>query len=153
MSYILIIAGGRDYHFTDADKLALSDHISGLIYHRGAVTVRTGGAGGADTEGHRWAMYMRYQMEVANLFIEPPMTAQWKDLTAPGAVVKQGHYGLYNARAGHDRNRRMAYGDGTHRKANGVVLFPGGNGTDDMYKIAEEARLDVFDWRESDSCG
>lgn len=81
-----------------------------------------GGARGVDRIAARWA-YER-GIEV----MEFP--ALWDDLDTEGAVIKDGPFGPYNARAGHDRNARMV-DYATHfvgvRMADG--LSPG---TDDM---------------------
>ncbi|WP_419653175.1 SLOG family protein [Thiolapillus sp.] len=59
-----------------------------------------GGASGADALGSEWAE----DRSIARA----SFPAFWKDLDSPRAIVKTGRYGAYNARAGMDRNARMA---------------------------------------------
>lgn len=149
MSYILIIAGGRDYQFTDQDRSALMDLVHRLKDKHKSVTIRTGGARGADAEGYQWALFVNDGRSAGPVvYVETPMMAKWKDIKHPEACPKEGRYGLYDACAGFRRNRDMAYGDARHQPANGVVLFPGGNGTQNMWEHAEAAGLDINDWRE-----
>jgi hypothetical protein len=57
-----------------------------------------------------------------------PFPAAWDDLDAPGAVIRRNKHGLFNAKAGHDRNQEMA-DYATHF----VILWDGrSTGTADM---------------------
>lgn len=82
-----------------------------------------GMAAGADTLGKNWAKTHKIPV------IEFP--AKWKDLDAPGAVIKKGDYGPYNSRAGFDRNKDIAeYSDvALALQSNGDT-----NGTQDCIK-------------------
>jgi hypothetical protein len=64
------------------------------------VEVVSGKAKGGDKLGEDWA-------KEHNIPITP-FPAAWKDLDAPGAIIKEGEYGQYNAKAGFDRNQKMA---------------------------------------------
>ncbi len=127
----LIIAGGRDLaceaHVFDA-ALALGLHRLGRT---GPVEVVSGRAAGADTLGEDWARRQGHGIQ--------PFPADWKDLTAPGAVPKQGRYGMYNAVAGHQRNERMA------DYADALLAFWDGKstGTRDMINRARRHNLQV----------
>lgn len=66
--------------------------------------------------------------------------AQWKDLEVPGAVIKQGQYGPYNALAGFHRNQRMAeYADALIAVWNGTS-----NGTKHMIEYMYKCEKPVF---------
>lgn len=90
-------------------------------------------AKGADELGANWARQHGLTLH--------EFPAQWDKLDAPGAVVKQGPRGAYNALAGHQRNQQMA------DNATGVLLFEGGRGTADMARRAAVAGLDIYDYR------
>lgn len=60
----------------------------------------SGDAKGVDQAGETWARDNDLPVAV---FIP-----DWDDIDKPDAVVRQGQYGPYNAKAGHDRNERMA---------------------------------------------
>lgn len=67
--------------------------------------------------------------------------ADWKNITVPGALVKTGPYGQYNAKAGFDRNQKMAdYADAL------IALQPNGatNGTQDMIKRAISKGIAIY---------
>jgi len=80
--------------------------------------VVSGGAPGADTEGENWAREQSIPVKV--------FKADWKK---------------YGRGAGPKRNQAMA------DYADAVALFPGGKGTENMYKQAQKAGLVVYDWR------
>jgi|GEM_PF-1035847 len=142
--YKLIIAGGRDFNdrtmFDEglqwfAQDAAPVKFVDPSGVDDGAVLeIVSGMAKGADSLGAEYAQEVGIPLH--------KFPANWKDLEAPGAVVRQGPYGPYNVNAGFDRNRRMA------EAANGVLLYPGGKGTAHMAQIAQELSLDVFDYRD-----
>lgn len=142
--YKLIIAGGRDFNdrtmFDEglqwfAQDAAPVKFVDPSGVDDGAVLeIVSGMAKGADSLGAEYAQEVGIPLH--------KFPANWKDLEAPGAVVRQGPYGAYNVNAGFDRNRRMA------EAANGVLLYPGGKGTAHMAQIAQELGLDVFDYRD-----
>ena len=123
----VIVAGGRgfvDYHsgvkyLNDLFKDDLPDEVI------------SGTADGADTVGEIWALHRYIPVQ--------PFPADWGNISAPGAVVRQGRHGAYNAIAGHQRNAQMAE-YGTH-----LVAFWDGKskGTRNMIGLAEERGLDV----------
>jgi len=80
--------------------------------------VVSGCAPGADTEGENWAREQSIPVKV--------FKADWKK---------------YGRGAGPKRNQAMA------DYADAVALFPGGKGTENMYKQAQKAGLVVYDWR------
>jgi len=90
----VIIAGSRtitDYEFV---KWAIEG--AGLDI----TEVVSGAALGVDRLGERWAKEHGIPTK--------RFPAKWSDLTVPGAVIKDGAYGKYNAIAGHTRNQQMA---------------------------------------------
>ena len=120
-----IIAGGRDYHLTKEDcefldTLEITEVVSGK-------------APGADTDGETYAHYIHVPVK--------PFPADWKNLHAPGAIIKVRNGRPYNAKAGFDRNEKMG------NYAQQCVVFPGGNGTNSMYNIAKHKGLIVHDRR------
>jgi hypothetical protein len=137
--YVLIIAGGRDQELKSYHREWLAD----LMYQLGGkkkVLIRTGGARGIDTDAYLWAMDH-------NIDREPPMEADWHNVMHPDSCPKKGPHGMYDACAGFRRNERMAVGDETHPPANGLVVLPGGKGTQDMYDRGVLHGLDIYDWR------
>lgn len=126
----LIIAGGRDYRFSVGDFA----HLEKLHRQHTVTEVVSGEATGADWYGKYWA-YER-QIPVKGF------PADWNDLSKPDAIIKTRRDGTkYDAYAGPRRNREMA------AYADAVALFPGGSGTQDMYRAAKEAGIEIFDFR------
>lgn len=120
---ILIIAGGRDYQFTDSDYARLD-----AIHEEHQVTmVISGGATGADACGERWAKDNEIELRV--------FKADWKK---------------HGKAAGPIRNERMADVAGAYMKFGstkaGCALFPGGRGTADMMNKAKQQGLTIFDY-------
>lgn len=109
----IIVCGGRDY----ADYPTLDQVLNvATSSHRGNVVIVEGGARGADTLAHRWALSNGVQVETHS--------ADWK---------------TYGKSAGPIRNRAMLAAG-----ADLVVAFPGGRGTADMVAIAEKEGVPVF---------
>ena len=126
---IIVVTGGRDFNDRAAVFLAL-----GILHKQFPVTeLIEGGASGVDNLCKQWA-----QLHGIPVRSYP---AAWDDLTVPGAVVKQGKHGPYNAVAGHQRNQAML--EGEPRPTYGVV-FPGGRGTADMHRRMLKAGLTVW---------
>ena len=120
-----IIAGGRDYHLTKSDYKFL-DTLT-------ITEVVSGGASGADKCGEKYAKFKDIPLKV--------MPADWSDLSEP-CILRYGRYNrVYNALAEHKRNKKMA------KYAEAVVLFPGGKGTEDMFKTAKQLGLVIYDRR------
>lgn len=119
----VIIAGGRDYQFTDADlhwldDLAASAKGSGNPFEE----IVTGGASGADTGGWIWAKGAEIPTR--------KFPADW--LT-------------HGKAAGPIRNRQMAEYVGP----NGLcILFPGGKGTASMRVEAERVGMRIVKYPE-----
>ncbi len=80
--------------------------------------VVSGKARGADTCGENWAISLDIPIK--------EFRADWD---------------TYGKAAGGIRNIEMG------RYADAVVLFPGGTGTQDMYNVAVEFKLKIYDWR------
>jgi predicted Rossmann-fold nucleotide-binding protein len=80
--------------------------------------VISGGARGVDTDGENWAKSRGIPVERHE--------ARWKEL---------------GKKAGPIRNEEMA------RRADMVVLFPGGKGTGSMARLAAKYELKILDWR------
>jgi hypothetical protein len=119
----VLVCGGRAYNDQEAVFDALDDLEVSVIIH--------GAAAGADALGKAWAD--------ARGIEHIPFPADWKNLDAPGAVIRMGKYGPYNVKAGFDRNQAML-DDG---KPDLVLAFPGGSGTADMVRRAKAANVDV----------
>jgi Protein of unknown function (DUF2493). len=118
----VIIAGGRDYVFTERDAEDL-DRLHALI---GITEVVEGEAPGADLAGKAWALERGLPVK--------PFPADWEKYKQPGRKNP----------AGAIRNEQMAQYVGMFGAA---VLFPGGPGTENMYKAAKRHGLQIFDWR------
>jgi hypothetical protein len=84
------------------------------------VEVFSGGATGADECGKQWA--------AKNDIVFTCYPADWKN---------------HGKAAGPIRNRQMA------NEAQAVALFPGGRGTESMWKEADAAGIRIFDFRKS----
>uniref|UniRef100_UPI003AF7C0AA SLOG family protein n=3 Tax=Thiolapillus sp. TaxID=2017437 RepID=UPI003AF7C0AA len=97
-SHRLVVAGSRDYDRKDTLFERL-DHLTQNLPRQELLLIE-GGASGADALGSEWAE----DRSIARA----SFPAFWKDLDSPRAIVKIGRYGAYNARAGMDRNARMA---------------------------------------------
>lgn len=124
-----IIAGDRNTNERDIKFVEEAIKQSGFEIDE----VVSGCARGADRLGEIWAR--KHGIPIKKF------PADWKNLDAPGAIIKTGQYGDYNAKAGFDRNQQMAnYADAL------IALEPNGltDGTLDMIKRAEERGLSVF---------
>lgn len=124
----MLVTGGRDYDdrkfvFTTLDLLHTEWKPFTLLIH--------GDAPGADTLADEWAL--------SRAVTRKPYPADWLDLTAPGAVVKQGKRGPYNSRAGSQRNQKML----DEGQPDVVIAFPGGIGTADMVRRAQKAGVHI----------
>lgn len=86
----------------------------------------SGGARGIDKLGETWAAYFNIPIK---RFIP-----DWDNLDVPGAIIKTNKYGKkYNAKAGHDRNMKMAeYGDAA------IIIWDGkSKGSADMIQCMQ----------------
>lgn len=126
--YVLCIAGSRDiYDYSLIDKAMAMfniqvDDIKEII---------SGGAKGVDTNAKKFAEFHKIK------FKEYP--ADWKNIKVKGAIVRQNSYGSYNARAGLDRNEKMA------EKADKLLAITNGsNGTDHMIETMKKLGKEYF---------
>lgn len=121
----LIIAGGRDFRDITLLRTSFSD-LARAELSLSWITIVSGMAKGADLMGRDFAKHYHIP------YREFP--ADWKNLDAPGAVIRTGPHGQYNARAGHDRNEAMA------NFADGLLAFWDGRskGTADMIKRMQD---------------
>lgn len=124
-----IIAGDRDINEDDLHLINIAVQQSG--FH--ITTVISGKAQGGDRLGEKWAKLNKIRVQ--------EFPADWKDLTVPGAVIKTGKFGPYNAKAGFDRNQDMA--DAAEAL---IALQPNGDssGTQDMIERARKKGIPVF---------
>lgn len=126
----LCIAGSRKIKDKKVLLAALKKFDLGI---HNVTEVLCGMAEGADTLGLEWAKENGIKVS------EYP--ADWKNLKAKGAVIREGKFGKYNARAGFDRNRDMSVdGDGV------LALQSDGdtNGTQDCVDCFEKAGKKTF---------
>ena len=126
---IIVVTGGRDFN----DRTAVFSALEILHKQFPITELIEGGASGVDNLCKQWAQL--HSIPVRSC------PAAWDDLTVPGAVVKQGKHGAYNAVAGHQRNQAML--ESEPRPTYGVV-FPGGRGTADMHRRMLKAGLTVW---------
>lgn len=93
--------------------------------------VVSGAANGVDTLGENWANAHDIPIKC--------FPADWKNIKAPRAIIRQNKWGKYNARAGIDRNEQMAeYGDAL------IAIWDGkSRGTASMIDLARKYKLQV----------
>lgn len=94
-------------------------------------TVFSGKAPGMDRIGEIWADELKIPIK--------DFPADWKNLTAKGAVIKEGKYGKYNAKAGFDRNEQM----GKEADA-AIVIWTGSSGSENMIDVMEKLNKPVY---------
>lgn len=115
--FIILVCGGRDYSDYRTVKFTLDKYITGLhrlTDHKIDIAILTGGAKGADNLAKQYA--------INNNLIYIEMPANW-DKLAKGA--------------GPLRNQSML----DFIDVNIVIAFPGGTGTADMVRRANEAKI------------
>ena len=112
----LIVAGGRDYHFTEEDRSFLDSLLGVSEIVSGACRAKDDSqpAQGADGWGEEWAKSHGL-----------PVTRFYPDWSAHGRG------------AGPRRNTAMA------EYADALAVFPGGRGTDSMRREAEKRGLTI----------
>lgn len=121
MKLRVIIAGTRSFNDYELLKRTCDRLLTGAT----EIIIVSGKAPGADKLGEGYARERGYDVD--------PYPAAWDDITVPGAVIKKNRFGkLYNAKAGHDRNEKMA------RNADLLICFWDGKstGTADMMERA-----------------
>jgi len=129
----VIVAGNRDFSDYNLMREQLDMILKDVMP---SVTIVSGRARGADKLGERYADERGLQKAL--------FPADWNNLEAEGAVIKQNAYGKYNAKAGSERNARMAEYAGA--EGQGVlVAFWNGNkgGTYDMIQISKNLGFQV----------
>jgi glycerophosphoryl diester phosphodiesterase len=135
----VIVAGSRDL----SDELALAEveqravvarafHAAGIDRRAIDELISGGNDSSPDKWGETWASF-RSDVDVVQF------TPDWNDIDHPDAVVREGQYGKYDARAGPRRNGKMA------EYADALVAFWDGEspGTKDMIDQARDAGLRV----------
>lgn len=125
----VIIAGGRDFQHYKLLKYKMIEILKNVTDE---ITIVSGGAEGADKLGETFAKEKGYKVK--------KFEADWDILATPGAIIKANNYGkLYNARAGTDRNSKMA------KYADGLVAFWNGRspGTKNMIEEAKKLNLKI----------
>lgn len=124
----ILICGGRNFH--DRGFLyGYLDFKSGSF--KKTATIIQGCASGADSLAREWAINRGFKNE--------DYPANWDDLEHPKAIIKVNKWGKkYNYNAGFIRNQEML-----DSKPDLVIAFPGGGGTQQMVKIANEAFVPV----------
>lgn len=127
---IVVVTGGRNYN----DRAAIYAALDQLHAQYPITRLREGDASGVDRISGEWADMRGIQHD--------KMPADWSNINVPGAVVRQGKHGAYNARAGHDRNQSMLDAD---PKPQYGIVFPGGTGTADMTKRMRESGITVWE--------
>lgn len=123
----VIVAGSRtikDYNivkwFIEKQGLTITEVVSGKCKD------------GVDAHGEQWAKENGIPIK--------PFPANWKDLSHPKAVIKEGRYGKYDASAGPRRNRDMAiYGDSLI-----VLIHNESSGSEDMIGHMKEFGKPIF---------
>lgn len=126
--YVLCIAGSRDiYDYSLIDKAMAMFNIQ----LEDIKEIISGGAKGVDTDAQKFAEFHKIK------FKEYP--ADWKNIKVKGAIIRQNSYGSYNARAGLDRNEKMA------EKADKLLAITNGsNGTDHMIECMKKLGKEYF---------
>lgn len=122
-----IIAGSRSIN--DWSTVAVAVEKSGFT----VTEVVSGTAGGVDQLGESLA-------ELHGIPVKK-FPANWKDWTVTSAVIKTNKWGQkYNAKAGHDRNKKMAeYADAL------IAVWDGkSSGTRDMIDLMEQLGKPVY---------
>jgi len=123
----VIIAGSQKFEQYLLLKLKCNEILKNITSE---ITIISGDANGADKLGVKYAKEKGYKFKL--------YPADWDNLSAPGAIVKVNSTGKsYNAKAGIDRNRKMA------DNADALIAFWNGysHGTKNMIEVAKEKKL------------
>jgi hypothetical protein len=119
---VALVSGGRDYVFVDEDR----DWLTRMQKKYGFNIVRHGGATGADEGADEWA-----RMNYIRRDSMPVSREEWN---------KYRHPRTGKSYAGMIRNQKMA---DKLPKPKVCLVFPGGNGTESMIKIAKKAGIPI----------
>lgn len=99
--YKVAVIGSRSFSDRDLMKNELTDLIKTRNVEKESVVIISGGARGADSLAESIADEMGFRKNI--------MKADWQNLSVPNVRKKiNGWGGIYNANAGHDRNKKMA---------------------------------------------
>lgn len=130
----VVVCGGRKYN----NWHTLSRWLDDLHAERTIRELMEGGASGADRLAELWC---NRHPEV----IHHQERAAWNDLSHDDAVIRVRADGSkYDAKAGNRRNGRMKDWLLTFPKEERLlVAFPGGGGTADMVRQAQEADIEI----------
>lgn len=131
----IIIAGTRSFQNYKLLKYKTLDIIKNMDKPYAEITIFQGEAEGADKLAKEFAKERGFKMR--------SFPAEWNNLLTPRAIIKEGRYGhRYNARAGYDRNVKMAEAAG---KESMLIAFWDGKspGTRHMIEIAQDFHLTV----------
>lgn len=121
----VIIAGSRGFN----DYKLLCEVMDVYLHDKmDDIEIVSGTAKGADRLGERYARDRKYKIS--------RFPANWKNLTRPGAIIRENGFGKYDSGAGHFRNKKMA----EHADAAVVFLQPGATnkGSMNMYETMDE---------------
>ena len=111
----VLVTGGRDYH----DAKAFVRAINALTCGAASVTIIEGGSTGADTLARRWA--------------------QARSAAGVGLEIHPADWDAHGRSAGPKRNATMV----NTRYPDAVLAFPGGKGTANCVRLAEDAGVPV----------
>lgn len=133
--YRVLVCGGRDFATARMDERDLIYFTLSHMHEQSPISVLIhGAADGADTEAAIWARTAGVREEAYK--------ADWRDLDAPGAIVRVNARGQkFNAMAGPARNARML----KEGKPDVVIAFPGNDGTANMIEQANGAGVKVVE--------
>lgn len=131
----LIIAGSRSLNTYSLIEKAIqyASTCENPLVQKEISMVVHGGAKGIDSLAGIWAANNKIKVKV--------FEAKWKDIKVKDAVVRKNQYGQYNARAGFQRNEKMAkYGEALLA----IIQSGGSSGTEHMIVEAQKQDLPVW---------
>jgi hypothetical protein len=123
----LLVCGGRTFDNMTMLHMGMLQ-VSDMMHEPIEVGIH-GDASGADTLAQIW-----FEFQGIPTLRFP---AKWRDINVPGAVLRFGRHGMYNALAGPQRNARML----DEGKPTAFLAMPGGTGTADMVARCRRAGL------------
>ena len=125
-----IIAGSR----TVNDLNTVNKAVEASGFKDDIVEVVSGTAYGVDKTGELWAK--QHNLPVKQF------SADWSNIDVPGAIVRENAKGKYNAKAGFDRNQKMAeYADVLV-----AVMEDNSSGTEDMIQRMSKLEKPFYVW-------
>ena len=111
----VIVAGSRNFNDYSLLGEVMDEYLKNVMEN---IEIVSGTAKGADKLGERYAQDRNYKI------VRFP--ADWKNLTRPGATIKENGFGKYDSGAGHFRNGLM------RNYANTAVIFCVGNSRESL---------------------